>query len=179
LKINTQIKRIILTGPESTGKTTLASELSDFYKTIYYPELAREFIENLDRKYQFEDVEEIAKSQISILRNNDYNSNVKCVFFDTGLIITKVWFQEVFGSVPLYVNKAIKDIKIDLHLLCYPDIKWEPDNVRENGGKKRLYLFHKYLDELEQNNLKYFIIKGKKTERFSLAQKYISSAYCL
>jgi NadR type nicotinamide-nucleotide adenylyltransferase len=179
LKNKQQIKKIVLTGPESTGKTTLASYLSNSYNTLYFPEFAREYIENLKRDYTFEDVENIAKQQIKILRKNDFEASEKCVFFDTGLIITKVWFQEVFGEVPQYINDAIKNIKIDLYLLCYPDIKWVRDAVRENGGEKRLYLFNRYKEELDKNNNKYLIIRGNKNKRFALAEKYLSSAYCL
>jgi len=179
LKINKKLKKIVITGPESTGKTTLIDYLSEKFSMPYYYEFAREYIENLNREYTFEDVENIAKKQISILKKSNYSVNEKCVFFDTGLIITKVWFQEVFNRVPFYVEEAIKEIKIDLYLLCYPDIKWVPDAVRENGGEKRLSLFNKYKEELEKNSFKYLIIKGYERERFLSAQEYLSSAYCL
>jgi len=169
-------RRIVLTGPESTGKTTLANKLSSFFTATYYPEFARNYIENLNREYTFNDIVIIAKKQIQIFEKETIN---KFTFYDTGLIITKIWFQEVYNRVPNFVNSAINNINIDLHLLCYPDIKWVPDGVRENGGSSRLYLFNIYKAELENYGFKYLIIKGEKDERFSFAKKYLSSAYCL
>ena len=169
-------KKIVLTGPESTGKTTLANELSSYFSANYYPEFARTYIENLNRKYTFNDVVIIAKKQIQIFEKE---TTSKFTFYDTGLIITKIWFQEVYNKVPDFVNNAIQSINIDLHLLCYPDIKWVPDDVRENGGSKRLYLFNLYKAELESYGFKYLIIKGEKDKRFSFAKNYLSSAYCL
>lgn len=169
-------KTIVLTGPESTGKTTLTKKLSSFFKAQYYPEFARDYIENLNREYTFNDVVIIAKQQIEIFKKQNEN---KCIFYDTGLIITKIWFREVYGKVPSFINIAINNIKIDLYLLCYPDIKWVSDNVRENGGSKRLKLFNIYKTELDNYGFKYLIIKGEKDKRFSLAKEYLSSAYCL
>lgn len=172
-------KKIIITGPESTGKTTLGIALSSFYNTFFYSEFAREYVEKLNRKYTFEDVEFIAKHQIRILRKKKFKNNPKLVFFDTGLIITKVWFQEVYGIVPAYLDSEIEKLEVDLHLLCYPDLKWVADNVRENGGEKRKYLYNKYLEELELHNFKYLIIRGDADKRYALAKEYLSSAYCL
>jgi len=173
------MKKIVLTGPESTGKSTLSTQLSTYYNTKQFPEFARDYVENIKRKYTYEDLIIIAEKQIQIF-NSIHNENEKgIVFFDTGLIITKIWFQEVYNKVPEFVEKAIKTIKIDLYLLCYPDIKWIKDSVRENGGNKRVELFDKYKDELEKNKFNYFIIKGNRDERFLSAQKYLSSAYCL
>lgn len=171
--------KIVLTGPESTGKTTLSSQLSNYYNTKCYPEFAREYVENINREYTYEDLIIIAEKQIQIL--NSITSEVKkeFVFFDTGLIITKVWFQEVYNKVPEFIEKAINTIKVDSYLLCYPDIEWVEDNVRENGGDKRFKLFDKYKNELEKNKFNYFIIKGNREERFLSAKKYLSSAYCL
>ena len=171
--------KIIITGPESTGKTTLSKQLSTYYNTIHIPEFAREYIENLDRRYTFEDVVIIAKKQIISLQKTDDTDIKDYMFFDTGLIITKIWFREVFNKVPDFVEEAIKTTNIDLYLLCYPDIEWIPDNVRENGGKKRLELFNQYKKELDNYKFNYFIIKGDDKSRFLSAKKYLSSAYCL
>jgi len=173
------MKRIVLTGPESTGKTTLTLQLSNYYNTNYHLEFAREYIERINRKYTYDDIIIIAQNQIDIFNNVENDNKKNIVFFDTGLIITKVWFQEVYNKVPEFLNKAIETIRIDLYLLCYPDIKWVADNVRENGGKKRINLFYKYKEELEKNKSNYFIISGNEDARLLSAKKYLSSAYCL
>jgi len=169
----------VLTGPESTGKTTLSEKLSKEYNTICVPEFAREYIENLKYDYKYKDVIFIAKKQIQQLTKQYYSNATDFIFFDTGLIITKIWFLEIFKKVPEFVEEAIRTIKIDMYLLCFPDIKWKQDDVRENGGEKRIYLFNKYKKELDSYKFKYFIIKGDEKLRFKSAKKYLSSAYCL
>ena len=175
---NCSIKKIIITGPESTGKTTMAEFLSKEFNTVYVPEYARKYIQLRNNKYDYNDVLNITKHQIKELTKN-YNNADKYVFFDTGLIITKIWFIKVFNKVPELLENAIKTIKTDCYLLCYPDIEWIPDDVRVNKGKKRNELFFKYRQELEQYNFKYKVIKGKGKERFLSAKKFLSSAYCL
>lgn len=169
--------KIVLTGPESSGKSTLCKQLANHYNTICIEEFARTYVEKLTRKYNFDDVIKIAKKQIEQFNSMYKNAN-KFVFFDTDLIITKVWFEEVYNKVPNFINKHIQNNKPDMHLLCYPDIKWEKDNVRENE-KSRKYLFYKYKYEIEKNNLNYNIIKGYGNSRLKLAIKKLSSAYSL
>ncbi|MCF6365392.1 MAG: ATP-binding protein [Bacteroidales bacterium] len=179
MRNRTYPKKIVLTGPESTGKTTLSEQLSKEYNTINVPEFAREYIEDIKYKYTFEDVVYIAEKQIKQLIEQNYPGAKDFVFFDTGLIITKIWFLEVFKKVPEFVEEAIRTINVDLYLLCFPDIKWIQDCVRENGGEKRIYLFNKYKKELDLYKFKYFIITGDVNSRFLSAKKYLSSAYCL
>ena len=84
------IKRIVLTGAESTGKTALARQLADYYHTIYVPEYAREYIENLNRPYEYNDIEQIAKKQIKLENESIHKAN-RYLFLDTALIIIKIW----------------------------------------------------------------------------------------
>lgn len=177
-KLN-QIKKIVITGPESSGKTGLTKELAGYFNTIYYSEYAREYVENLTRKYTYNDVVLIAQHQKKELLITDFKNANKFIFYDTGLIITKVWFEYVFNKVPDFLLKALEEIKIDLYLLCYPDLLWEPDNVRENCGKIRFDLFEKYKQEIEKYKINYFIIRNKGKQRFLSAKEYLSSAYCL
>lgn len=169
------MKKIIITGPESTGKSTLTKFIAEHFNTIYIPEYAREYVENLKRKYNYKDIVKIAEKQIYDLKK-EYPEELKYIFFDTGLIITKIWFQEVYGKVPPFLQDALNEIKIDLYLLCYPDLDWEYDKIRENSGEKRFYLFEKYKQELENLNCKYFIIKGKGHFRHEKAIKIACSA---
>ena len=134
--------RIVITGPESTGKTLLSKQLAEHFKTDWIPEYAREYVENLDRAYTFEDVEKIAKKQIETDKQIFKKTN-DLVFIDTWLIITKVWFTEVYKNVPDWIHEHIISSKIDLFLLCKPDIEWAEDPLRENKNK-RDYLFQKY-----------------------------------
>lgn len=174
-----QIRKIVITGPESSGKSVLTKKLADNFNTIYYSEYAREYIENLTRKYTYHDVVLIAKHQIEELLLTDSKNANRFIFYDTGLIITKVWFEYVFNKVPHFLLKALEEIKIDLYLLCYPDLLWKSDNVRENGGEIRFELFEKYKQEIEKYKINYFIIRNKGKQRFLSVKEYLSSAYCL
>lgn len=155
---NKQI-RIAVTGPESTGKTTLARQLAEFYKGRYIPEFAREYIEKLPRHYTYNDIEAIAQTQIAQYQATK-SSSEQLFIFDTWLIITKVWFNWVFRKTPDWLEDKIHDCPIDLYLLCLPDLPWEADSVRENGGENRLKLFDEYRKELNHYGFKFVEIGG-------------------
>lgn len=151
--------KIVLTGAESTGKSVLSQHLAKHYNALVIPELARTYIENLNRHYTYKDVEEIARLQIE--KEQGINSNESMVFFDTWLIITKVWLDFVFGKSPDWLKHHILASKIDLFLVCDIDIPWEPDPVRENGGETRKLLQQIYINELRSFGFTYEIVSGK------------------
>lgn len=163
---------IVFTGPESTAKSTVSQRLSQQMGALWVPEYAREYIESLNRPYTYEDVEMIAMQQ-----KESYQEALKTgrsiVIFDTFLIITKVWFMEVYGKMPRWIERMLQDVHIDLHLLCYPDIRWIADGVRENE-QNRKYLFDIYRFELEKYNFAYEVIKGEGEERIQEATKHIT-----
>lgn len=146
--------KVGIIGPESTGKSTLARYLAKRYNGICVPEYAREYIEKLNRPYTIEDVEAIARHQIEQLQEIKDG----LYFFDTELIITKVWFEHKYGSCPPWLEQAIQDYPMDVYLLTYPDIEWKPDPVRENPDI-RLELFDRYESEIQKLDIPYYIIK--------------------
>lgn len=146
--------RVGIIGPESTGKSTLAKYLAKRYNGVYVPEYAREYMEKLDRPYSYDDVVSIARHQIEHLQGVQDG----LYFFDTELIITKVWFEYKYGSCPDWLEKAIRDYPMDTYLLTYPDIKWEPDPVRENPAI-RLELFERYEREVQALDIPYYVVK--------------------
>ena len=150
--------RIGIIGPESTGTSTLAEYLAHRYEGVLVPEYAREYMENLAPSYgyTYDDVVAIAKQQLSVL--SSINSNL--VVFDTELIITKVWFLHKFGRCPDFVEQALRDFPMDVYLLCYPDLPWLPDPVRENPDIRE-YLFDWYEREIQTLNIPYYIIRHK------------------
>jgi len=180
LSTNNRIKKVVISGPESSGKSTLTKELAEHFKSNYYPEYARTYIETLKHQYTYNDVILIAKHQIKELSTISLQKNKSgFIFYDTGLIITKIWFEYVFNKIPDFLIKFLDEIKIDCYLLCYPDLPWTPDNVRENKGAVRFELFEKYKSEIENYGINYFIIRNKGKQRFLSAKDYLSSAYCL
>jgi len=168
MKISERKMRIVVTGPESTGKTTLALQLADYFGGKYIPEFAREYVEKLARHYTFEDVEAIARKQVNQYFETDQNADKYC-FFDTWLIITKVWFQWVYGKQPDWLEDEIVGCPVDLYLLCRPDLPWEADAVRENGGESRLLLFEQYRNELIRYGFNFVEIEGSGDQRLKNA----------
>jgi len=154
------IHRVVITGPESTGKTELAHALAERLDTIWIPEYARQYVENLDRPYEYEDVIQIAKHQIA--QETEFASKMGkgILLFDTWLIITKVWLDLVFGKCPEWILDHIRSSKIDLFLVCDTDLPWIADPVRENGGEKREELFQIYCNEIRKFGFKYEIVSG-------------------
>lgn len=160
--------RIAVTGPESTGKTTLAVQLADRFGGVYLPEYAREYVEKLPHHYTFEDVEAIAKAQLEQYHSTNTLEN-EIFFFDTWLIITKVWFNWVFGKSPVWLDDQIRNCPIDLFLICRPDLPWEADPVRENGGENRIRLFEEYRNELVNFGFRFVEIDGTDEHRLNHA----------
>lgn len=147
--------KVGIIGPESTGKSTLAKELAEQFKGTYVPEYAREYVEQKGRKeLTYDEVCEIAREQIKSI------SEAGFYFFDTELIVTKVWFEYAFGKVPEWLTEAIKTYPMDLYLLTYPDIPWVPDPARYNGSQAmREELFDRYEEEVKATGVPYYVIR--------------------
>ena len=152
--------KVGIIGPEATGKSSLAQYLAKRYKGVYVPEYARTYVEqkgSLDVNYdelcaiarhQIEEMKLIAKSQEPI------------AFFDTELIVTKVWFDYAFGRAPEWLEEAIKQYPMDVYLLTYPDLPWTQDGARYNGSDAmRMELFERYEAEIQALDIPYYIIE--------------------
>ena len=150
--------RVGIIGPESTGKSTLATYLAHRYGGVLVPEYARVYMERLAPAYAYtyEDVVAIAQQQVQELATPRAESEV--VFYDTELIITKVWFLHKYGKCPDFLLHAIEQYPMEVYLLCYPDMPWQPDPVRENPTIRE-YLFQWYEKEVQALGVPYYIIK--------------------
>jgi len=152
--------KISIVGPESTGKTYLASHLAESFGSPWIPEYAREYVEKLNRPYTYEDVCNIALKQIEQEKFYENQSTDKpFVFFDTDLIITKVWFSYCFNEIPDFLTERMQANYFDLYLLCVPDLPWEPDSVREHG-EDREFFFNWYKKEIEQTGKPCITVSG-------------------
>jgi NadR type nicotinamide-nucleotide adenylyltransferase len=158
--------KVAILGPESTGKSALAEALANHYNTAWAPEYAREYVEKLTVPYTFNDVCNIAHKQIEQEKyyNNPSFDNKNFVFFDTELIITKVWLEYKFNTVPHFITERIKEGYFDVYLLCAPDLAWIPDAVREHGTDREFF-FNWYKKEIEDTGKPYYIIEGFGKER--------------
>ena len=152
--------RIALIGPESVGKSTLAHKLGLYYNLFVVDEYARTYVEQLSRPYIYHDVEKIAYQQCQEFANN---ANA---FFDTDMIITKVWFDVVYGHKPEWLDKWMLTNKMDFYLLLQPDIKWVDDPTRENGDRRE-WLYNIYIHEIKLLDVPYQEIGGQGYSRLN------------
>ena len=124
------------------------------------PEYARTYVERKGTTdVTWDELCDVARHQIDELELIA-NSQDPIVFFDTELIVTKVWFDYAFGRVPEWLNENIHRYPMDVYLLTFPDLPWEPDPARSNGSDAiRLELFHRYEAEIQALNIPYYIIR--------------------
>ena len=165
------IVKIAITGPESTGKSRLAMELAEYYKTVYVPEFAREYIDRLDRPYTQEDILTIARGQICEeelwIQKADH-----ILFCDTELIVTKIWSEVKYGRFDPWILKKTEENKYDLFLLCDIDLPWEADPQREHPHMREK-LFTLYYNELTGRGVPFKVVSGSGKERLMNAIGFV------
>ena len=156
-KTSGENSRIVILGPESTGKTTLCKELALHYNAVWMPEYAREYVEKLKRPYTKEDVLHIARKQIE--KEEEYSKKSSLLFLDTDLIITKVWLLHVYKTCPNWIDESLKIAHRTHYLVCKPDLPWEFDPVRENP-ELRDFLMEWYCREIENYGYTFSFVSG-------------------
>ena len=169
------MKKILITGPECTGKTTLAQELSRFYGSPYVPEYSRHYLTKIGRGYEEHDLLIIAKNQVK--QEEEAMNEIKPVtFLDTSLLVIKIWSEYKYGKCNEWIEKEWKKRKYDLILLCKPDIEWEYDPLRETPQfRDKIYeAFRKYLKDSNRN---YKVISGQGNVRMEKGVRYVQKAF--
>ncbi len=170
------IIKVVLFGPESTGKTTLSKQLARHYNTVWVPEYAREYLQNKwnnERKTcETHDLMPIAIGQMK-LENKLAKKADKVLICDTDLLETKVYSETYYGGfVDTALEKAAKINEYDLYLLTYIDIPWEHDDLRDRPHMRE-EMFQAFKNALDSHNKKYILVKGNKEQRFETAVKAI------
>lgn len=169
------IKQFVITGPESTGKTTLANELAKEYNVPWVKEYAREYLEKLSRAYNFDDVVEMAKIQIQ--KEKEAIIENELLFLDTDLTVFHIWIKEKYNKEIDWVNESLAKGQDKIYLLCNIDIPWENDTLREHPNiEDRKRLFNNYIQLLEKYNCRYYIVSGDKTTRLKKSKEIIQSS---
>lgn len=164
------MKRIAITGPESSGKTTLAKLLGEKLNGTVFPEYARSYLENLNREYTKEDLDEICNGH----RNQFTQSESEIQIVDTDFIVLKIWSEVRFGSVSKLISEAVDTNQFDLHILCTPDIPWEYDPQREHPNQRE-ELFQLYRMEFISSQKKFIEVSGSLEERLEKSLNAIAS----
>ena len=168
--------KVVLFGPESTGKTTLAMALAEHYGTQWVPEYAREYLqEKWDREQltcQPEDLLPIAYGQMRLENKLSKTAN-KALICDTDLLETKVYSEAYYvGHCDPILEKYALQNRYDLYLLTYIDTPWIADDLRDKPNERER-MFQYFKDTLKKYNRNFVILKGDKTSRFSTAVKHI------
>ncbi len=164
------MKKIIVLGPESTGKSTLCAQLADYYKTSWCPEFAREYLQQTDGKYTYADLLNIAHGQTELEDTMMREAKNGLYFIDTDMYVMKVWCEVVFEQCHTWILKQIAQRKYDLFLLCDIDLPWVKDELREYPKlDMRKKLFKMYRDILINDGTKWAEISGSDVQRLQLA----------
>jgi NadR type nicotinamide-nucleotide adenylyltransferase len=134
------VTRVVVTGSESAGKTSLASALAAALHVAWVPEFARAYAESTARPLDAADVAPIARGQVAsenaaIARARDAARPL--VVLDTDLVSTTVYAEHYYGSCPEWIRDAARARLGDLYLLCLPDLPWEADGVRDQPLARR------------------------------------------
>ncbi len=175
------MKKIVIIGPESTGKSTLCEQLATHYKTIWVKEYAREYLLKNSTDYTFENLLTIAKGQLvqedtGLTKLSTINHQPSTVFFDTDMYVMKVWCEFVFGKCHHWILNRIVERKYDLYLLCSTDLPWVKDELREYPDlENRQKLYHHYKDIMVNQNVPWVDISGGYEERLGKAIAAVES----
>lgn len=168
-----QVARLCLTGPECTGKSTLAARLAREFGTVWVPEYAREYAEThgngLTAALTANDVEPIARGQLALIDRAPARA-----ILDTDLISTVVYARHYYGSCPQWIETEALRRRADLYLLLDTDCIWLPDPARSPTPDDREDLFDSFRAALDEFDTRWHIVSGDWTERYRQACERIS-----
>jgi nicotinamide riboside kinase len=196
------LKKVVIIGPESTGKSYLCKKLAEHFNTLCVDEFAREYLITNGTAYTYNDLLTIAQGQIALEEKGiqklttDYRPpttnwendqpqtpnfkpqtpNLKPIFIDTDMYVMKIWCEFVFNRCHQWILDTIAERKYDLYLLCNIDLPWVKDELREYPDieiRKKLYNYYK--DTLINQSIPWVDINGNYEERIVKAIKAVSN----
>ncbi|MCZ7590892.1 MAG: AAA family ATPase [Kiritimatiellae bacterium] len=161
-------KRLVLTGPESSGKSALSEHLAHVLGIPLALEYARFYLEEHGPHYDYDLLLTIARGHLDYQRTKA-PPDAPLAVLDTDLINFKVWSEVAFGRFHPELQLALAEESNHLYLLCYPDLPWESDPLREHPHA-RLMLYERHKAEIERLHRPYEIIRGIGEERYRNAE---------
>ena len=169
------MKRVVLTGAECTGKSTLATALSGYYGEPWSPEYVREYANLIDRELSVHDLDSIAKGQIQT-EDAPLPQAKRLIVHDTNLLSSILYANHYFNTTLEWVNERFLERDYTLYLLCSPSgIKWEADPGQRDSPEAQAVLHAKFRESLDTLKLPYFELRGDTTIRFGEAVKAINA----
>lgn len=170
------ILKVVLFGPESTGKTTLSEQLARHYNTVWVPEYAREYLQdkwnNQRKTCEPQDLLPIAAGQMR-LENSLTKKATEILICDTDLLETKVYSEAYYvGLCDPILEKYALENSYDLYILTNIDIPWEEDDLRDKPTEREK-MFKYFKDTLEKYHRNYILVQGDKKKRLKTAVEHI------
>lgn len=172
-------KKVVIIGPESTGKSTLCELLAQHYGSTWCPEFAREYLLTNGPDYTYDDLLHIARGQLALEDEIAATAHhAKPLFIDTDMYVMKVWCEFVFGKCHRYILDQIVKRKYDLYLLCNTDLPWSADPLREYPDPApRQALYSMYKDILVNQPVPWVDIRGDHATRLAKAIEGIENHF--
>ena len=161
-KVIRKTKNIVITGSESSGKTTLFKELKSLTGFSFLPEFSRSYINQINRPYDYNDILEIAKlyeKELEIASKNELS-----IISDTDLLTLLIWCEYKYDKCHSFIKESLTKNPPDFYLLCSPNIPWEFDSQRENPNN-RVELFNIHLKKIMELGIDFEIIEGNSSKR--------------
>lgn len=169
------MKKIVVIGPESTGKSTLSEALAQELHTLWVPEYARTYLEQLNKPYTEEDLLRIAGGQVQ-LEDDTAAKACEWLVCDTDLYVLKVWSEHSYQRCHRSILEQIAVRKYDLYLLTDIDLPWSPDPLREHPEPAmRYYFYHQYRDIVQHSGVPWCTVSGPHEERMRMAMAAVNS----
>ena len=163
------LQKIVILGPESTGKSTLCEQLAKHYNTLYCPEYARQYLHTHGVKYNYQDLLTIAKGQLTLedkFTQQALENKKNKLVIDTDMYVMKVWCEYVYDNCHTYILEQINSRMYDYYLLCNIDLPWTADEMREYpDNKPRQELFQMYKELLINQNTPWGLVSGVGEQR--------------
>ncbi|HZO17989.1 MAG TPA: ATP-binding protein [Gemmatimonadaceae bacterium] len=167
------LKRITVTGSESTGKTWLAARLAHHFETVWVPEFAREYVKQKAAPLDASDVEPIAHGQIK-LEDTILSRAHDLAVLDTDLVSTVVYAEHYYGMCPAWIERAARERLAHHYLLCDVDVPWVPDVARDRPDARE-EIHAAFAQRLDRYGATRTLVRGTWEQRAATAISAIES----